>query len=470
MNTAQRFYFKLRHTRNVIPKARQLGFTTFHCIDYLDDCLFEEHPIDAAIIADTLVNVRKIFEKVKLAWDLFPLQEAFTVNRDNANEMFFSNGSSIRVTTDARSGTYQRLHISELAKIDRKYPNKAEDLISGSIPTVPIIGGKVSIESTGRGNSGYFYEYVKQAREIWNQGREPYADEFKLFFFPWTMEKRYEIEYGELDQSTQEYASLKNLTENQARFWQSQRRQFGAKVYEEYPTDLDECFIVVGDAYFDTGIVDEKFKNVRKPIETGQYHKIWENPVYGKGYILGVDVAEGYGGDHSVIQVIRRDTGEQVYEYCSNTIKIEQLAKLCFKIGKWYNFGVLAVERNNHGLAVITLLKNGIVNEFGDMVVYPNLYREKTIDRSANKSTFKLGWYTDSASKPLMLDEMSISIENDKLLINSVECLLEIKEFTNNDLTKSNEKNAKLSRHFDRVMALAICWQMRKVASGVNIS
>ena len=39
-NEAQEDFNRNKHTRNIILKSRQLGFTTFEAIDMLDDCLF----------------------------------------------------------------------------------------------------------------------------------------------------------------------------------------------------------------------------------------------------------------------------------------------------------------------------------------------------------------------------------------------------------------------------------------------
>lgn len=463
LNDAQLYYFLYRSTHNVIPKARQLGFTTFHIIDYLDDCLFEENAIDACIIADTDRNVKKIFEKVKLAWDHFPLKHLFTVNKDNVNQLSFSNGSSIQVSRDGRSGTFQRLHISELAKIDRKYPQKAEDIVTGAIPTVPEIGGKVSVESTGNGDSGEFYDIVKMAREIHAEGRRPFGHEFQLFFFPWTMNPEYEIEQGELQPETERYMEENNLTKRQALFWQNKRKILKLKVYQEYPTTIDECFIITDNRYFDLDMINRKIKEIRKPIEAGRFWKMWEAPKDGVDYIIGCDVAEGYGGDSSTIQVIRRDTGEQVYEYCCNSIKTTEFAKQIYKIGKFYNWALVGVERNNHGLTVLTVLNRGVLLD-DTRKVYPNLYKQKSIDKSNNKTTFKLGWLTTSASKPLMLDEFDSAFEDDSVLINSAQCLIEMREFTGEDLEvkKVKSSDSGTSRHYDRLIGIAIAWQMRK--------
>jgi hypothetical protein len=49
-NWAQQEFLDGIHTRNLILKARQLGFTTLCCIVYLDDCLFTPN-VEAAVIA-----------------------------------------------------------------------------------------------------------------------------------------------------------------------------------------------------------------------------------------------------------------------------------------------------------------------------------------------------------------------------------------------------------------------------------
>ena len=68
MTPEQREYFEGIHTRNIILKARQLGFTTEVCIIQLDAALFES--AKCALIAHTLNDAKRLFrEKVKYAYD-----------------------------------------------------------------------------------------------------------------------------------------------------------------------------------------------------------------------------------------------------------------------------------------------------------------------------------------------------------------------------------------------------------------
>jgi hypothetical protein len=77
----------------------------------------------------------------------------------------FEKGGSIRVALSVRSGTTQLLHVSEMGKIARRYPERAREIRTGSFPTVHE-GGLVFVESTAEGTGGDFYELVKEAQKL----------------------------------------------------------------------------------------------------------------------------------------------------------------------------------------------------------------------------------------------------------------------------------------------------------------
>ena len=183
------------HHKNFILKARQIGFTTFIDILALDSALFYPNTT-AIIIAHTREHAEKIFDKiVRHAWDNLPdwLKMAYKLNADSAKMLKFeNNNSSIEVSTSARSATAQFLHISELGTMAQKYPEKAKEIITGSLNAVPP-KGLIFIESTAKGRDGYFfrlYQLAKKAKEM-----EVLTEmDYRLFFFPWWEEKSYRIE------------------------------------------------------------------------------------------------------------------------------------------------------------------------------------------------------------------------------------------------------------------------------------
>ena len=104
----------------------------------------------------------------------------------------FSNGSSIRVGMSLRSSTFQFLHISEFGKICAKYPDKATEIITGSLNTLAA-GQYAFIESTSEGREGPFYEMCKQAQALSDSGKELTKLDFRFHFFPWHREPTYRL-------------------------------------------------------------------------------------------------------------------------------------------------------------------------------------------------------------------------------------------------------------------------------------
>jgi hypothetical protein len=149
---------------NIIPKARQLGITTYFSLLYLDQILFSKDKF-AVIIAHRAEDMKKIFRnKIRYAVDnLHPWlkQKIGEPKNDNAFELKFQNGSSISVSMSTRSGTVQFLHVSEFGPICAKFPEKAQEIVTGAINSVHA-GQFVSIESTAAGQEGYFYEFCME--------------------------------------------------------------------------------------------------------------------------------------------------------------------------------------------------------------------------------------------------------------------------------------------------------------------
>ena len=185
------------HYRNIILKARQLGFTTAIAIYYLDCCLFGEGNIRAGMIAQDKDAAQSLFrDKVKFAYDNLPdeIRERFPLARDSAAELLFAhNNSSIRVGTSMRSGTLQYLHVSEFGKICARYPQKAKEVLTGSIPAVSP-NGIVIIESTAEGDEGAFFDMSETSRNKKESGAELSKKDYAFHFYPWHGAKEYRLD------------------------------------------------------------------------------------------------------------------------------------------------------------------------------------------------------------------------------------------------------------------------------------
>lgn len=255
-NNAQLKFLSEMHTRNIILKARQLGFTTLIEIFILDCCIFKAN-VSAAVVAQTDDVCKKIFKKkVRFAHDNLPpsLNRALPLSTENTSELEYAhNKSSIIVSISARGDTLHYLHVSEFGKICAKYPERAAEIITGSIPAVPI-NGMIFIESTSEGQDGDFYKMTMRAQNLMNEGRNLTPKDYKLHFYPWWSEEKYTIEPEGIIITTKEHQYFDGVESSEGcilslgqRSWWIMTRDADftgeeSKMWQEYPSSIKEAF------------------------------------------------------------------------------------------------------------------------------------------------------------------------------------------------------------------------------------
>jgi hypothetical protein len=266
-NAEQQDFLEALHYRNVILKARQLGFSTLIQLMFLDACVFNSN-VRAGVIADSLDNVTVIFrDKIKFAYDRLPdgiRNERYPL-QDSTSELLLSNNSSVRVGTSMRSGTLQYLHVSEFGKICAKHPDKAREIITGAIPAVSQ-DGFLFVESTAEGREGPFYDMVERARK--RIGRSHMPIEEKFHFFPWWRRDEYETEPDSVVMSEQDrryFAEVEHKTgvplgERKRAWYVATREGLREDMKREYPSTADEAF----EASNEGAWYREQFDNMRR--------------------------------------------------------------------------------------------------------------------------------------------------------------------------------------------------------------
>ena len=248
-----------QHGFDVILKARQLGFTTVIQIDYLDDCLFNAN-IAAGVIAHNREDAEAFFNnKIRFAYDQLPdeFKEIVPATQDSTRQLRFGNGSSIRVGTSLRSGTFQRLHVSEYGKLCAKFPDKAREVKSGALNTVHV-GQKIRIESTAEGHAGHFYDLCKKALDKAKLGTVLTPLDFKMHFFGWYLDDKYRLseEVGETREQIEYFEKLLKengleLTRQQRAWYVKKAEQQDEDMKREFPSTPEEAFEAsVEGAYF----------------------------------------------------------------------------------------------------------------------------------------------------------------------------------------------------------------------------
>ena len=159
---------------------------------------------------------------------------------------------------------------------------------------------------------------------------------------------------------------------------------------QEFAEDAQSCFRASGACCFDVDAIERRTRQLPAPLESrrGGALQIWLPPVAGRHYVLGVDTAGGGStGDYACVQVLERESGLQCAELRQRLTPLD-LAHAAAALAAEYNHALVAVERNNHGAAVIAYLTtNGSCT---------NLYSQQGLP----------GWLTTAASKPAMISRL----------------------------------------------------------------
>jgi len=440
-----------------------LGFTTFEALDSLDDVLWNAN-FQALMLSYDQDSALDIFDKkVNFAWEQYPeeLRALYKVDTDRANKLKFGFGdktfSEIAVRSKGRSGTYNRVHISEMGKICKESRIKAKELITGTIPSVPH-GGRIDIESTAEGEEGEFHDMFWEA---YDRGEPRTEMEFKAHFYNWTWDED-EIAQTiqmEIPDEFRRYQTEHSLTDQQISYYYQKYLSLGSdwsRLKQEYPTTPEEAFVYSGVKMFD----QEKLKWQEQFIKGGDKINQWtffNERVPSHAYALGADVAEGIGQDSStgVLIDFTPNPAEVVATYQDNTVAPDILAHELINTAKMYNNCLIAPERNNHGFATITVLKDK----------YANIYTERKRDKTQDKVTDKLGWHTNALTKPQMLYALRDAINEKLLIIRDRRLLRELRTYDQRDLSQIRFDEEQ-SKHWDLLIACAIAWQMKTEAGG----
>jgi hypothetical protein len=467
------------YLRIIILKSRQLGFTTFISIWFLDEIIFNPNT-EAMQIAHTVIDAKEIFnKKVKYAIsNLSPaINRILKTNTKRAARVEFSypnnSTSAISTASSARSGTYNLLHLSELAKMSKIYPERADEVITGTLPAVPI-NGTVIIESTGEGMTGTFHDMFMQSwkRRLlitpqmskgeffpvfynWTYDDEQIAEACKEGAIPTSQMEECEIDWGQ-------YQSDNELSAEEMTFYYLKYIQMNRdvdKLHQEYPTTPLEAFIGTGSNYFSlkrihafSEQVDDSqwqrydFRVSENGVELFKAPKgdIWiaDEPKQGHSYVIGGDIAQGLeNGDYTALSVVGLD--KKIKAMFKGHIEPDQASLLARFLGRKYNNALLAIEANMDGNWVNTdIVNNG----------YPNIYQRTSFDDITKTMTAHFGWATNAGTRMNMLD-------NQKVWFNSLDelnCSLLLEEMNTFVRNKRGKPMAMGDNHDDLIISTAI--------------
>jgi hypothetical protein len=417
---------------SIVLKARQIGFSTLAAAFTFWETFFWADRF-TVMLSRTEREASKLLQKTKYGYKMMPAWMRVRgpdLLSDNQLKMVFSNDSAIESLPSgndpARGESVYRVIIDEMAFL----PNAEEAW--ASIEPIADVGGRVICLSTANGEGNIFHQ-------LW-VGSQTGNNRFTGVFFPWSA--------GDRDENWYE-AKKRDLPD-----WQ---------LAQEYPDNAEEAFIRSGRPVFDLDALraiqlvepkrgylkNEMGRNYYTFIEDGGELSIWEFPDRQEVYVIGADVAEGLGhGDYSSAHVISATTGLLVAHWHGHVDPDVFGEEVLRALGHYYNYSLIGVESNNHGLTTIKGLQR---------VGYKNLYRQRKMNSRNPQISDTMGWRTTSVSKPLAIDELNAAIRDSSVHVYDKNSIAELRTFI-------REANGKMhgSPHDDRVMSLAITNQMLK--------
>jgi hypothetical protein len=453
-NAAQQRYAKQRGTRNIILKARQLGMTTYIAARFFLATIFRPGTVTLQV-AHSLESAQQIFRIVhRFVQHLHrDVGRVLEIARANVREIAFARMDSRYIVDTAgnanagRGLTIHNLHASEVAL----WPGDPQATMAALLAAV-VPGGAVEIESTAHGAGGYFHS--EWLRAVGHEGGTSADLNFTPHFFPWWIEPAYRLPLvpGEsLDPFTDDERRLierEHLSLEQIKFNRYLVHTFGAFAPQEFAETDADCFLVSGRPVLDVPCIDACLRHLPPPLLVSQSGAeiVWLEPQPSRSYVVGADVAEGgAGGDFSAASVFDLETGLQCAELCARW-PIERFAQELARLAVRYNGALIAVERNNHGHAVLYALQH--------QFEYSRLYAHSEGPSSASK----LGWPMNARTKPEAIGALAKMLRDAPSAFASRRLLEQCRSFAYGD---DGEMSALPGTHDDLVIAAAIALAVR---------
>lgn len=291
-NSMQSHYLSNRTPRDLILKARQIGFSTA-----IQGEMFRyvvTRPSRTLTLANDDDNTQKLRRMANRFYDNLPID--FRPERALANASITTYpgfGSEAMIATAGnknagRAGSYRFIHCSEGAF----YPDLQSIIASALQAGSPQW---VAIESTPNGAQGYFYELCMEALSgdsVW-----------KLHFYTWFDNIEYQIPLSDGEQLvyTEDEAVLvdkHNLTPQQIKWRRAKQKELGYLFRQEYPEDPVTCFLTSGNGVFG---------NFEHALYTPSI-AVW---IDGHVYVAALDF--GQENDYTALSIVDITDNREVY-------------------------------------------------------------------------------------------------------------------------------------------------------------
>jgi hypothetical protein len=355
---------------NIVIKYRQAGVSTVTAAWSAKKLAFatRRKPEKILIVANKLDTASEFAVKIRSFLKQWPdwLEVDFDKDKNAGAHYKLTNGSEVKAvgtSKDALRGYTPTILIFDEAA----YIEAGDDFWSACMASLST-GGKVIVISTPNGYDAIYYGIYKQAIDNKNN--------FKVSYLYWYTDPRFtkNLTWIKCDDIIHYMLHREQYNDDEVTLVENDRAKFtqlmndGYKPYSpwfegmckklKYDTrkinqEINCAFLGSGDNVFDPELIEKiKEKHVRPPIEQYLARQlwVWEDPVPGHKYIMGVDVSRGDSEDYSAINIIDFDTRAQVVEYMGK-MPPDELAEIAFKWAVIYNAFVVIDITGGMGIA-----------------------------------------------------------------------------------------------------------------------
>lgn len=213
-----------------------------------------------------------------------------------------------------------------------------------------------------------------------------------------------------------------------------------------------------GDLAFDREIIDILLDNTRLPIKTISDIKFWADYNPRHRYGMGGDTSEGIGLDAQAMVLIDFDTKpcRVVATFQDNNMDPATFGHVLSKTGNMFGQCIIAPELNNTGHATLAELR-------GTDLSYKNIYIRRIFDKVKKDYVDEYGWRSTGGNRWTIISSLVNAVQSGDLQILDEDLLMECRYFKKRDVKILKPEDG-MTRHFDKLIACAIAWEMRKYA------
>lgn len=399
------------------------------------------------------------------------------------NRFIFISGEQ---RTMSRGYSVQIMHLSEFAH----WKKTAANLLGGAIPAVPSYPyGWIDLESTPNGEEGEFYDRAQKSRPLNPNGL------WTAHLYPWWLEPRYRVSHDYLTgadiiiagRELAQYLNDFSPTDHEARLmaennlvpeqmlWRRFKKEeldsTPTPFLQEYPEDMDTCWLGVQGRFFDTndGIDHlEPYRDMRRgPLKfleslvfkgdnvsfQGHNLAIWEFPDQNDSYVLSFDTAGGGIGKDSdwSVAYVWSAKKEKIVARLRVQVSPKRFAAMLCALAAYFKNALVTGERSHHGAVVFEEMRD---------LMYTNIYYHVDPFKGlAKHQRAEPGVYPTEKTRQQVLEKFKAGITNHAAVFYDAELMREMNTFTWQKVANRLKAAADTAgQHDDCIMAAAHGW------------